>query len=186
MMQSSSTRLLTADELSGMAEATADLDRRLDDLFAARTTLGVAGRRALFGGHDRFPHDELVHLFLNGHCAAFAVAAARALQEAGHDGVGISILVDEDGEPNSQDDRCVFHAYASCEGFDADARGVRTAGDMADEYEVGRVGTDGPFTEDEFLRFFCDEEGLEADPRWIIAAAEMIRRDPSLLRPRED
>jgi len=135
---------------------------------------------------EPMPDDDLVHVLLNGHCAAFAVAAARAMRAAGRTGVGISVLVDEDGEPNSQDDRCVFHAYASCDGFDADARGVRTARDMEDDYDVGRVEIDGPFTESEFLAFFCDEDGLEADPHWITAAADLIVRDPSLITPPEE
>lgn len=135
---------------------------------------------------QRMPDDELVDMFLNGHCAAFAIAAARAMRTAGRTGVGISTLIDEHGEPNSQDDRCVFHAYASCDAFDADARGVRTAGEMEDDYDVGPVEIDGPFEEEEFVSFFCDEDGLDADPVWIRAAEDLIARNPSLITPGND
>jgi hypothetical protein len=134
---------------------------------------------------DRIPDEDLIEAFLNGHCAAYAIAAARALEAAGREDVGISILIDENGEPNSQDDRCVFHAYASCTDFDADARGVRTAGDMADDYDVGGVELDGPFSESDLLAFFCGEYGLEADPFWIAAADDLIARNPGLLQPND-
>ncbi len=134
-------------------------------------------------GIERMPDEDLVDFFLNGHCAAFAIAATRAMHAAGRTGVGISILVDEDGEPNSQDDRCVFHAYASCDGFDADAKGIRTAGEMEDDYDVGPVEIDGPFDEEDFTSFFCGDDGLEADPVWIGAAEDLIARNPSLITP---
>jgi hypothetical protein len=136
---------------------------------------------------DRLPDADLVELFLNGHCAAYAIAAARALSKAGATGVGISILIDEDGEPNTQDDRCVIHAYASCDRLDYDAEGPRTPDEMADGYGLNAYDIDGPFSEEEFLRFFCgpadEHDGLEADPQWITAAEDLIARRPDLISP---
>lgn len=112
--------------------------------------------------------------FLHGDCAAFAIAAVRALIAAGHDHVGISVLIDEDGEPNTADGRCACHAYASTSEFDMDAAGVRTASQMSEDFEVHWVDTDGPFSEDEFLKGFCSDGGLEVDPGMIDLANALI------------
>ena len=114
------------------------------------------------------------HPFLHGHCAAFAIAAARALSAAGHAHVGISILIDECGEPNSDDGRCVCHAYASTDEFDLDAAGVRDPGDMASDMDADCYDVDGPFSEAEFLSGFCGEEALIADQSMIDVATHIL------------
>lgn len=128
-------------------------------------------------------HDEhLRDLFMNGQCGAYAIAAARALTQAGHKNVGISILIDENGEPNTDDDRCVIHAYASCDLFDCDVEGVIDPEDMADRYDLLAYDIDGPFSEEDFISFFCHEDALDVDMSWIDTAADLIARNPELIQ----
>lgn len=115
--------------------------------------------------------------FLHGHCAAFTIAAARALTAAGHSHVGISILIDECGEPNSDDGRCVCHAYASTAEFDLDAGGVRDPDEMAQDMDADFYDVDGPFSEEEFLSGFCGEEGLSVDRSMIDVATHILATD---------
>ena len=127
--------------------------------------------------HDAYLEDA----FANGQCGAYAIAAARLLLAAGHRNVGISILIDEDGEPNTDDDRCVIHAYASCSEFDCDVEGVVDPEDMADRYGLQAYDTDGPFDESEFTSFFCHEDALDVDLGWIDTASDWISRHPDRL-----
>lgn len=129
---------------------------------------------ALPGGPD-------LDQFLHGDCAAFAIAAARALAKAGHEQVGISVLIDENGEPNTTDGRCACHAYASTAEFDLDAGGIRTAGDMSEDFDIHWFDSDGPFTEAEFLDGFCQPDGLTVDPAMIDLADMMLRKNPEFV-----
>jgi len=127
--------------------------------------------------HDAYLEDA----FANGQCGAYAIAAARALLAAGRDNVGISILIDEDGEPNTDDDRCVIHAYASAGPEDYDVEGRVEPNEMADRYDLISWDTDGPFEEKDFVSFFCHEDALDVDLSWIETAAEWIARHPDRL-----
>lgn len=134
---------------------------------------------------DAAHDDYLEDLFLNGQCGAYAIAAARALREAGHKNAGISILIDLNGEPNTDDDRSVIHAYASCDKFDCDAEGVVDPEDMSDRYGLMAYDIDGPFSEDDFTSFFCHEEALDVDLSWIDTAADWISRHPDRLETKD-
>lgn len=129
--------------------------------------------------HDAYLEDA----FANGQCGAYAIAAARHLSANGHSNVGISILIDEEGEPNTDDDRCVIHAYASCDKFDYDIEGIVDSEQMADRYDLNAYDVDGPFSEEDFISFFCHEDALDVDMSWISVAEEWIAKHPERLKP---
>lgn len=125
--------------------------------------------------------DDLVDIFLNGRCGSFAIAAAQALQARGDAGVGVSLLFDDEQEPNTLDGRGAIHAYASSDLRDVDARGVREPADMAKEYGLNSWQVDGPYAIDELLAAFDDPIDIGVDPPWIVVAAQMIADDLPML-----
>lgn len=127
--------------------------------------------------------EDLVDMFLNGHCGSFAVAAAAILEARGEMGVGISLLFDDEQEPNTVDGRGAIHAYVSCDRFDADARGIREPHEMADEYGLMGWETDGPYSPPELAGMFEQPIDIGIDPEAIVTAEELIARTPSLLLP---
>lgn len=127
--------------------------------------------------------EDLVDMFLNGHCGSFAVAAAAILEARGETGVGISLLFDDEQEPNTVDGRGAIHAYVSCDRFDADARGIRQPHEMADEYGLMGWETDGPYSPPELAGMFEQPIDIGIDPEAIVTAEELIARTPSLLLP---
>lgn len=127
--------------------------------------------------------EDLVDIFLNGHCGSYAVAAAAILESRGMTGVGISLLFDDEQEPNTSDGRGAIHAFVSCDGFDADARGVRTPADMAEEYGLMGWDVDGPYSPQELAAMFDEPIDIGIDPEAIAAAELMMARNPGLLEP---
>lgn len=128
---------------------------------------------------DTLPLEEIVELFLNGHCASFAYAAWLAY--GGRSDVGISVLIDDDGEPNFDLDedeaptRCAIHAYLAGPTLDLDAAGVATPEEMGDRYGLAAHSIDGPYRPDEFLQIFCCEDGpFEFDQHFVELAQATI------------
>ena len=125
--------------------------------------------------HDPLPDEDQVDLFLNGHCAAFAYGAWLALGQP--DGVGISVLIDEFGEPNTEDGRCLIHAFLSSPAEDIDARGPRSPAEMAEEYGLCAFSVDGPFPSHAFKGIFCGNEGpFECEDHMVTMAVDFVQR----------
>jgi hypothetical protein len=133
------------------------------------------------GTNDHPDDDYLVDLFLNGQCASFALGVWEALGRPAD--AGVEVLFDEEGEPNTDDDRCAIHAFWSDSEVQADARGARPPSEMADEYDLGSHHIDGPFAPEEFRRLFCGDDGpFDVDDATIAMAADFVRRHPDLLK----
>lgn len=127
--------------------------------------------------------EDLVDQFLNGYCGSFAVAAAAILEARGETGVGISLLFDDEQEPNTVDGRGAIHAFVSCDRFDADARGIREPHEMAYEYGLMGWDTDGPYSPSDLADMFDQPIDMGIDPEAIARAEGLIARTPSLLMP---
>jgi hypothetical protein len=127
--------------------------------------------------------EDLVDVFLNGRCGSYAVAAAGILENRGETGVGISLLFDDDQEPNTVDGRGAIHAFVSCDRFDADARGIRTPAEMAEEYRLMGWDVDGPYSPQEMAAMFDEPIDMGVHPESITEAEAMIARNPDLLQP---
>lgn len=129
---------------------------------------------------DAETRERLVDEFLQGGCASFALGAWEALGRPAD--AGIEVLFDDDGEPNTEDGRCAVHAFWSDSRIQADARGPRTPGEMADEYGIASHSVDGPYHPEEFMETFCGEDGpFEISDEDVGTASAMIQDDPSLL-----
>jgi hypothetical protein len=128
---------------------------------------------------DAETRERLIDQFLQGSCASYAVAVWRHLGRP-EDG-GIEVIFDDDGEPNTDDGRCAVHAFWSGD-LQADARGVRTPEDMADEYGLASHSVDGPYHPEAFLDMFCGHDGaFEFDEDDVEEALSLIRHDPTLV-----
>ncbi len=127
--------------------------------------------------------EDLVDWFLNGMCGSYAVAAASVLEKRGAKGVGISLLFDDEQEPNTTDGRGAIHAYASCDEYDADAAGVREPVEMAEEYGIIGCGwdVDGPYSPPELAAMFEDQTDIGIHPEAIAIAEAFIERNPHVL-----
>ena len=124
---------------------------------------------------------RLVDEFLQGGCASYAIGAWQALGRPA-DG-GVMIILDDDGEPNTDDDRCAVHAFWSGGHIQCDARGIREPETMADEYGVASWSLDGPFHPEAFIEAFCGDDGpFEFDQNDADTAQHLIETDPHLVR----
>ena len=126
--------------------------------------------------HDPLPDEDQVDLFLNGHCAAFAYGAWIALGNPTN--VGISVLLDDDGEPNTDDGRRLIHAFLSSPSYDIDARGLRSPAQMAEEYGLCAFSIDGPFPPPIFKAIFCGHDGpFECEDHMVTMAVDFVQRN---------
>lgn len=127
------------------------------------------------------PEDEeaIVDRFTSGNCAAFA--HALWLVNGRSPAIQISVLVDEDGEPHSDEfPDCHTHVYVDTPDACWDVVGRRDPAEMAEDFSLISWTTIGPWGPEEFRRTFTGhgDEPLYCDDDEIARAIAHIRRHP--------
>lgn len=130
-------------------------------------------------------YEQALDRFLNGGCAAFALA----LWEAFGKSPDLQFSVLSNTETDGFDDDCPFdptHIYLDAPGFEMDVGGQRSAEAMATDLDIDSWALYGPYPFDELATFAGDpnkaDRPIDLAPSDLAAAREWIARNPTLYR----